>query len=257
MSIIDQPNKLYLGRALNVQTMQPLEEPFLLNLRELVTHAVCLGMTGTGKTGLGITLLEEVLLQGVPSIIIDPKGDITNLLLAFPEMTGADLRTWTEATSLDQPIANDTVSANLANEWRAGQAEWGITPGRLSQFADRVDVRIYTPGSSAGICVNILHSLAPPAELSWARDSEALRDRIAHTVTALLELVGMNADPLQSREHILLSTIFESSWRAQQTLDVPLLIRMIQEPPVTRVGVFDLESFIPKSERANLALADE
>ena len=225
MPIVDQPNKLYLGRALNVQTFQPLEEPYLLNLRDLVTHAVCLGMTGSGKTGLGITVLEEVLLQGVPAIIIDPKGDITNL--GQPQPDGAE--------------------PNFQN--------WNFGIERVTRFHDRVDVRIYTPGSSAGICVNILRSLAAPTELSWARDSEALRDRIAQTVSALLELANINPDPLHSREHILLSTIFESAWRAQQALDVPALIRMIQEPPVARVGVFDLESFIPKSDRTNLALA--
>ena len=254
MSIVDQPNKLYLGRALNVQTFQPLDEPYLLNLRELVTHAICIGMPGSGKTGLGINVLEEVLLQGVPTIIVDPKGDITNLIRDYPQYIDAEPKSRQEVSITTVPAANANAQI-LANQWAEGQAAWDVGPERLAQFRDRVDVRIYTPGSGAGISINILRCLAPPNELSWARDSEALRERISQTVSALLELLTINADPLHSREHILLTTIFESAWRAQQTLDLSALIQMIQEPPVARVGVFDLESFIPKSDRANLVLA--
>lgn len=256
--MIVQPNKLYLGREFSAVNQAPMDEPLLLNIRELTTHALCLGMTGTGKTGLGVTVLEEVLLQGIPSIIIDPKGDITNLALSFPDLSADSFRPWVDASSAEQQgIQPDELAEQTAANWRNGLAKSGISPERIKQFNERVDVRIYTPGSEAGIPVNVLQGLHPPPEtnITWARNADVLRERIAQTCSALLEVIGINADPIKSREHILLATIFESAWRAHQPLDITLLIRMIQSPPVARVGVLDLEAFYPKADRFELAMA--
>jgi hypothetical protein len=255
LNYTDQPTKLFLGRAFSPTLHQPLDEPYVINQRDLVTHAVCLGMTGTGKTGLGIVLLEEVLLQSVPTIIIDPKGDITNLALTFDKLQPSDFEAWTDSDSATQQHKSVAqLAAQTAKQWGEGLQRDGILPERIARFNDRVDVRIYTPGSDAGISVNVLRSFAPPSGLTWARHTELLRDRIAQTCSAILELVGIEADPLKSREHILMALVFESAWRAGQDLDLPYLIRMIQEPPVQRVGMFDLEAFYPRKDRFELCM---
>jgi outer membrane murein-binding lipoprotein Lpp len=254
----DHPGKLYLGREYDLHTRSVTSTPVLLSTRTLTTHAVCLGMTGTGKTGLGITVLEEALLQGIPCIIIDPKGDIANLALTFPRLAPDDFRPWLDADeAARQGQSLEQLASETAQKWRAGLQEWGIGTERVARLAERTCIDIYTPGSDAGIPVNVLHSLAPPAEASatWEKSAEVLRERIAQVVQALLSLAGIAADPLTSREHILLATIFEAAWRAGQELSLPLLIRSIQEPPVQRIGAFDMEAFYPRSERFALAMA--
>lgn len=254
----DQPGKLYLGREYDLDDQQPVQTPILLSARDLTTHAVCLGMTGTGKTGLGIVALEEVLLQNIPCIIVDPKGDITNLALSFPNLAPSDFKPWLdEDEAARQGMTRNQLADATAQRWRDGLDQWGIRPERIAALHDRVRFDIYTPGSDAGIPINILQSLAPPDDpnITWARNTEALRERIAQICSALLELVGVEADPMKAREHILLATIFEASWRAGQTLDVTSLIRQIQDPPIRRVGAFDMDVFYPRDDRFALAMA--
>jgi len=254
----DHPGKLYLGREYDLHTRSVTGTPVLLSTRALTTHAVCLGMTGTGKTGLGIAVLEEALLQGIPCIIVDPKGDITNLALTFPRLEPDDFRPWLDADeAARQGLSLEQLASETAQKWRVNLQEWGIGTERVARLAERTCIDIYTPGSDAGIPVNVLHSLAPPAETSatWEKSAEVLRERIAQVVQALLSLVGITADPLTSREHILLATIFEAAWRAGQELTIPSLIRAIQNPPVQRVGAFDMDVFYPRSERFALAMA--
>jgi len=254
----DYPGKLYLGREYDLRTRSVSNEPVLLSTRTLTTHAICLGMTGTGKTGLGIAVLEEALLQGIPCIIIDPKGDITNLALTFPRLTPDDFRPWLDADeAARQGLSLEQLANETASKWRAGLQDWGIGIERVARLAERTCFDIYTPGSDAGIPVNVLFSLAPPSEptITWDKSAEVLRERIAQVVQALLSLAGIEADPLTSREHILLATIFEAAWRAGQELSLPLLIRGIQEPPVQRIGAFDMDVFYPRSERFALAMA--
>jgi hypothetical protein len=257
--MIDQPGKLYLGREYDLDQSMALDAPFMLPMRDLTTHAVCLGMAGAGKTGLGICLLEEALLQGVPAIIIDPKGDITSLALSFPNLAPAQFKPWLDADeAVRQNITLDTLAEQSAARWKNGLAEWDIGEDRMREMHDRVTFDIYTPGSDAGIGVNMLQRLNPPdrsSKLTWERDADILREYIAQIVSALLELVGIASDPLNGREHILLSTIFETTWRAGQSIDISMLIRMIQEPPVSRVGIFDMNVFYPKTERFDLAMA--
>jgi hypothetical protein len=260
-----QPGKLYLGREFDLDDGKPTSStssgqasPIQLNLRDLTTHAVCLGMTGTGKTGLGIVALEEALMQGVPCIIVDPKGDITNLALSFPNLAPQDFKAWLDEDEAHrQGMTLDQLAEVTATRWRDGLAQWGIGSERIAALHDRVTFDIYTPGSDAGIPVNVLHSLSAPTEqnLTWAKNSETLRERIAQIVSAVLGLAGIEADPMKSREHILLATIFEASWRAGQSLDIASLIQQIQNPPVTRVGAFDMDVFYPRDDRFELAMA--
>ena len=222
---------------------------------DLTTHAVLVGMTGSGKTGLLITMLEEAARQGLPAIIIDPKGDLTNLLLHFPALRPADFEPWLDAEAARrQNLSLPALAEKTAARWKAGLAEWDLGPDELTRLGDAVDYRIFTPGSTAATPVNLLSSFAAPP-LPWEEHREMLRERIASTVTALLGLIGLTEiDPLRSREHILLSNLLEHAWSRGQSLDLSELILQVQEPPIERLGAFPLERFFPEKERFELAL---
>jgi hypothetical protein len=244
----------YLGQQYDLAADKPLEQAVYYDARDLTTHAVCLGMTGSGKTGLGIILLEEAALDSVPALVIDPKGDMTNLMLTFPDLRPEDLSPWVnpdDARRRDMDL--DTYAAKMAELWRAGLADSGQGPDRIRRLKESADFALYTPGSNAGRQVSILHTFKAPT-LSWETDSELLRDKIATVVSALLGLVGIEADPVRSREHILLSNILENAWRAGQDLDLAQLILRVQKPPFTQLGVFPVDTFFPEKERMALAM---
>lgn len=245
---------LYLGCALDSNGKET-GELVLYDSRDLTTHAVCVGMTGSGKTGLCIGLLEEAALDGVPVLAIDPKGDLGNLALQFPNLAPADFLPWidpAEAARKDQ--TPEAYAAQVAARWKSGLAEWQEDGERIKRLQAAAEVVIYTPGSSAARGLSVLRSFAAPAAAILA-DTTALRERVANAAAALLGLLGMEADPLKSREHILLSTLFDQAWRAGEDLDLAALIQRIQKPPFDKVGVFDLETFFPMKERLSLAMA--
>ena len=255
MENFEKLGTFYLGRVFDMDINKTKDELLLYDSKDLVTHAVCVGMTGSGKTGLCISLIEEAAIDGVPSILIDPKGDLTNLLLTFPNLAGKDFLPWINPDDAQQKGLTPEIYADQqAAMWKNGLASWGQDGARIQRLRDAADVLIYTPGSNAGIPISILKSFAapPPAILE---DGDLLRDRIGTTVTSLLGLVGIEADPVQSREHILLSTILDTSWRQGQDLDLAALIQQVQKPPVTKIGVLDLESFYPSKDRFGLVLA--
>ena len=245
----------YLGRPYDLASGQPRPGITLYDSSDLVTHAVCVGMTGSGKTGLCVCLLEEAAIDGVPAIVIDPKGDLGNLLLTFPELRAEDFAPWVSADEARRKaMTPEQFAASQAETWRQGLSEWGQDGARIRRLKEAAEFAIYTPGSDAGLPVSILRSFAPPPPAA-GEDDELLRERIQTTVSSLLALAGLDADPLRSREHILLSTIFAAAWRAGKTLDIPALIQQIQTPPVTRVGVLELDSFFPAKDRFELAMA--
>ena len=244
----------YMGKEYDLTERRLLDRLVMYDSRDLTTHAVCIGMTGSGKTGLCISLLEEAAIDGIPAIIIDPKGDIANLLLCFPDLAAADFLPWINPDDARRKgLSPDAFAAEQAAAWRAGLASWGQDGARIRMLRDAADITIYTPGSDAGIPVSILHSFAAP-DLSWESDAEILREKISGTVTALLGLIGVAADPVRSREHILLSTLFEHAWRNGTDLDLVSLIRQIQDPPVRQIGAFDIETFFPSKERFGFAM---
>ncbi len=245
----------YLGKNYDLAAGRMKDELTLLDSKDLTTHGVCFGMTGSGKTGLCICLLEEALIDNIPVIAIDPKGDLTNLLLNFPDLKPSDFRPWIQESSARQKgLTPDEYAAQQADLWKNGIAEWGQSPERIRRIREAADLVIYTPGSDAGLPVSMLKSFDAPSE-QLRSDREALRERIQATASSLLGLLGIDADPVRSREHILLSLILDQAWREGRGLTLPDLIRRIQEPPVERVGVFDLESFYPSKERFGLAMA--
>ena len=256
MPIVEKLGSFFLGREYDLKTHQTLpDRPVNYDARDLTTHALVVGMTGSGKTGLCIDLMEEAALDGVPAIMIDPKGDITNLLLTFPELRPEDFLPWINPDDARRKGQTpEEYAATVAKTWREGLASWEEGPERIRALKDAADFAIYTPGSEAGLSVSILSSFKAP-DLDWDTETETLRDRIQGTVSGLLGLIGVAADPVRSREHILLSTIFEHAWRAGQDLDIAQLIMQVQKPPFRQIGVFDVETFFPEKDRFGLAMA--
>jgi len=251
----EHPGKFYLGRVYDLEGGALLEEPILYDADDLTTHAVCIGMTGSGKTGLGIGLLEEAILQGLPLLVVDPKGDVTNLLLTFPELRPEDFQPWVDPAKAQRDgLSVAEYAGKIAARWRKGLGEWGIEPEHIQRLRQAADFVIYTPGSDAGQPLSILQSFRAP-EGGWdAAEEEETREQITSLVSALLNLVDVEADPLRSREHILLSNLVEHAWRAGQDLDLPALIQGVQKPPFRKLGVFDVDAFFPPDDRFKLAV---
>ena len=252
--IFEKLGLFYLGKVSDPATQSVTADYLLYDSKDLVTHAVCVGMTGSGKTGLCIGLLEEAAIDGIPALIVDPKGDLGNLALLFPGLRPEDFRPWiNEDEAAQKGLSPDDYARDQAGFWRKGLAEWGQDENRIRALLAAADISIYTPGSSAGLPLSVLKSFeAPPVEL--VEDTDLFRERISTTVSGLLGLLGIQADPLQSREHILISNLLEAAWSAGQTLDLPALIQRIQSPPLRRIGVFELDAFYPAAERSKLAM---
>ena len=251
----EQLGSFYLGAAYDLDAREVTDTPITYDARDLTTHAVCVGMTGSGKTGLCIGLLEEAALDKVPAILIDPKGDITNLLLQFPDLKPEDFQPWINADDARRKGKTvDEFAGSTAEMWRNGLNDWGITSERIRAVNETTNYTVFTPGSDAGVPISILGSLAAPG-LDFDTYTEAVRDRISGTVAALLGLIDINADPVRSREAILLSNIFEHFWKQNEDLDLAKLIMSIQNPPVRQLGVFDVDTFYPEKDRFQLAMS--
>ncbi len=245
----------YLGRPCDPKSGEVAPVPLLYDSKDLVTHAVCVGMTGSGKTGLCIGLLEEAAIDGVPSLVIDVKGDLGNLMLTFPELRGEDFRPWIdEDEARRKGVTPDDFAKQQAELWKKGLADWDQGPDRIRRLREAAEFAIYTPGSETGLQVSILSSFAAPPE-EVREDGDALQERIATTSTSLLGLLGIDADPIRSREHILISNLLDATWREGKDLDLAGLIQGIQQPPFDKVGMMPLESFYPDKDRFELAMA--
>jgi hypothetical protein len=245
----------YLGREYDLGRKARLEPLVLYDSKDLVTHAVCIGMTGSGKTGLCLSLLEEALIDGIPAIAIDPKGDLGNLLLTFPDLRPEDFAPWVnEGDAQRKGLTLEAYAAQQAELWKTGLAEWGQSGERIRRLRDAADFAVYTPGSTAGLPVSIVKSFAAPAA-AIREDEELFRERLSTTTSSLLGLAGVDADPLRSREHILVAKILEAAWKEGRDLDLAGLIHQIQSPPITRVGALELEAFYPAGDRFELASA--
>lgn len=244
----------YLGRHFDLRTGQLRDDLLMYDSKDLCTHGLCVGMTGSGKTGLCLALLEEAAIDGIPAICLDPKGDLANLMLAFPQLRPSDFLPWLEKDDADRKgISLEALAAETAAQWKAGLESWGQTPARIQRFKDAVDIALYTPGSSAGLPLTVLKSFdAPPQPL--LDDADAMRERVTGAASGLLTLMGIDADPLLSSEHILVSSILNHCWRQGKNVSVTDLIGLIQRPPISRIGVLDLDSFMPPAARARVAM---
>lgn len=254
MAFIEAKANFYLGREYDPKTNRLTDNVIYYDARDLTTHAVVVGMTGSGKTGLCITLLEEAILDNIPAIVIDPKGDITNLLLTFPDMRPEDFEPWINVD--DARRANMDIpqyAADVAQKWKTGLENWGIVPDRIRWLKLASKYSIYTPGSDAGLPISILASLRAPRE-GWAKNEEANREQIKGLTSAILALAGINAEPVKDREHVLISNIFENAWKQGKDLTLEEIILQIQKPPFDTLGVFPLEKYFPERARTKLAL---
>jgi hypothetical protein len=248
-------DRFYLGRLFDLKKGEVTADPLTYDPDDLTTHAVAVGMTGSGKTGLCIDLLEEAALQGIPAIMIDPKGDMTNALLHFPQLRPEDFQPWVnpdQARREDKTI--EQAAADAADLWKNGLEKWGLGPENIQELVDSAHFSVFTPGSESGIPVNILATLTAP-DLPWEKNREVLVEKISGIVMGLLGLVGLDdIDPVQSREHILLSNIFEHAWSNGKDLDITELILQIQNPPFQKLGVLELDNFFPEKERSELSI---
>lgn len=253
MPFIEAPTTFYLGRRYDPAAARVADEVVYYDSRDLTTHAVVVGMTGSGKTGLCITLLEEAILDNIPAIIIDPKGDITNLLLTFPELRPQDFLHWVNSDDAARAKMDvESYAADVAHRWGEGLASWGIVKDRIRWLKLATQYSIYTPGSDTGLPISILASLRAPK--NWSEFEEENRERINGIVTALLALVGRDAQPLQDKEHVLVANIFEHAWRQGIDLTLESIILQVQKPPFTKLGVFNIDEYISERSRQKLAM---
>lgn len=254
MAFIEAPTNFYLGRTFNSESGKLGEDVVYYDSRDLTTHAVVVGMTGSGKTGLCVTMLEEAILDNIPAIIIDPKGDITNLALSFPEMQPQDFQPFIHQDDARRAgMDTGTYAADIAQTWRDGLAQWGIVQDRLRWLKGAAELSIYTPGSDAGLPISILASLRAPRQ-NWQGQEELVRERISGIVNALFALAGMNYEPVKDVEHVLLSNIIETNWMQGKDLSLEDIVLQIQQPPFEKLGVFPLDQAISEKKRYKLSM---
>ncbi len=254
MQAFEKLGSFYLGKVFDLESQRRSDQYLLYDSKDLTTHAVCVGMTGSGKTGLCIGLLEEAALDGVPALIIDPKGDMSNLLLSFPELRAEDFLPWVQASEAERKGQTlEEFAASTAQKWSDGLAEWEQDGNRIAAMRDKVEFTVYTPGSSAGRPLSILRLVDLPSR-AVLEDPEALNDYAGSTVSSLLALLGIQADPMNSRDHILLANILLDAWQNGRALDLAALIQAIQQPNITQVGVLPLDIFYPANDRFQLAM---
>ena len=254
MQDFEKLGAFYIGKRVDETTHDQTDELVLYDSKDLTTHAVIIGMTGSGKTGLGIGMLEEAAMDHIPVIAIDPKGDMGNMLLTFPKLSPDDFRPWVnprQATDAGQTV--DEYAKGQAALWEKGLAQWGQDGKRIATLRKNVDLAIYTPGSNAGLPISVLSSFAAPDE-ALRNDVDLYRDRVQATATGILSLLRIKADPVSSREHILISNILDHAWQQGRDLSLAGLIAEIQAPPIDKIGVMDLDSFYPADDRFDLAM---
>jgi hypothetical protein len=249
--IYEKAGLFYLGKDVDKKSFEPSDILTLIKNKNFTTHAAIIGMTGSGKTGLGIGLLEEAAIDNIPSIIIDPKGDMGNMLLTDPTFSAQNFKPWVEDEAKAKGVDPLELAKKTAQFWKEGIKSWHQDENRVAKFHN-VKKTIYTPGSNAGVPINILSSLECPNS-AILEDTDNFSSYLSSTVSSLLALIGLQANELDSKEFILLSQIIAKAWQNKQDLTIQLLVGSILQPSFKKIGVLPLESFYPKEERFKLA----
>ena len=254
MEDFEKLGAFYMGRVQDLAAGKHTDELVLYDSKDLTTHAVIIGMTGSGKTGLGIGLIEEAAIDRIPVIAIDPKGDLGNLLLTFPELRPSDFEPWVSVQEAEaKGLSREKFAEERASTWEKGLADWGESADRIKRLREAADFAIYTPGSTAGTPISVLRGFTAPPE-AIRDDADLFRERLQTTASSVLALLGIDADPITSREHILVSNILQRSWTAGKDLDLPGLIGQIQNPPFEKIGVMEVDQVFPAKDRSTLAM---
>ena len=254
ISLYEKLGLFYFGKEVDPKTLEITDNLLLYKSQDFTTHGVIIGMTGSGKTGLGIGIIEEATLDKIPSIVIDPKGDMGNLLLAFPDLKPEDFEEWIDPDEAqNKGMDPKSYAAEVASSWENGLKSFYQDKNRIKLYKDNADFTIYTPGSSAGIPLSVLSSFDVPSE-DILDDPDTFSSIINSTVMGLLVLIDLKADPLSSKEYMLLATIFSYFWKKKKGLTLEELIGYIASPPFEKVGVLNLKIFYPQNERLKLAM---
>jgi hypothetical protein len=253
MEDFEKLGAFYLGRVQDLAAGKRTDELVLYDSRDLTTHAVIIGMTGSGKTGLGIGMIEEAAMDRIPVIAIDPKGDLGDLLLTFPKLKPADFEPWVSLQDAQaQGLTQQQFAEQQASTWEKGLADWGQSGDRITRLREAADFAIYTPGSNVEP-ISVLRTFAPPPE-AVRDDADLYRERLQTTVSSVLSLMGIEADPSTSREHILLSNILQKAWGAGREVDLPGLVSQVQNPPFEKIGVMSVDQVFPARDRNAFAM---
>ena len=254
MEDFEKLGAFYLGRVQDLAAGKRTDELVLYDSRDLTTHAVIIGMTGSGKTGLGIGMIEEAAMDRIPVIAIDPKGDLGDLLLTFPNLSPGDFEPWVSSQEAEaKGMTRQQFAEEQASTWEKGLADWGQSGERIKRLRDAADFAIYTPGSTAGTPISVLRAFTAPPE-AIRNDADLFRERLQTTASSVLALLGIEADPITSREHILVSNLLQRSWASGKDLDLPGLIGQIQNPPFEKIGVMEVDQVFPAKDRTALAM---
>lgn len=247
---------LYVGRLVDPSKLEELDKPYMLDPDDLTTHGIIIGMTGSGKTGAAVVLIEELLLQGIPVVIIDPKGDAVNVMLRPSNYSMKEFLKWIDPIQArKEGLTPEEYAERLAKMWRKGIESYGQSIDKARKLTENSEVIVLTPGSDAGIPISVIHDLNMPEDLNWEEHGEVLLEKIKNIVSALLQLAGRESDPLKSNEHILLSHILEYCWRKGEHVDFNRLLAYVLDPPFNRIGVIDVDMFISEKDRRELVIA--
>lgn len=253
-SIYEKLGLFYLGKEVNPETQELTNELVLYKNKHLTTHAALIGMTGSGKTGLGIGIIEEAALDNIPAILIDPKGDMGNLLLTFPELKTEDFEPWVDAGAAESKgLSVKDFAQKTATMWDKGIKSWHQDKSRIKALKESVEYVIYTPGSSAGVQLSVLSSFDAPSE-DIMDDPDSFTSIVNSTVSSLLALIKVKGDPLTSKEYLLISNIFIHLWKKGISITLEELIGYVTNPPFDKIGVLPLKSFYTQTQRLNLAM---
>lgn len=247
-------------RKLAVGGTRPLDglsetRAFAFPADDLLTHGVVVGMTGSGKTGLLMVLVEEVLRARVPVILIDVKGDLPNLLLTFPGLSAEEFAPWMDEGLLARTGKTRLEAAEAeAQRWQEKLAEWRLGAADVGELRAAMAPRVFTPGMLAGEPLHVLSFLERPGTL-WADDVETAREALSASISLLLRLLGRDPDPTRSRDHVVLSVLAERRFALGQPADVASLLQDVREPPVATMGALPMDEYLPKRDRLSLATA--